>query len=165
MKTCGDTQRNLSAYFDGELDPAPRQRVAAHLAACPFCQARLKDFSRISSLLRQGRLCTIPPGLWLQIAKAAPKQGPLTLRRWLIRTGAVAAGFSIYLLGHSGMTTVIQSGRASQFSELKQTEQVLQDTASVLAGRGLTEEVASSLTERPELLIFDKLQEQEMLRR
>jgi anti-sigma factor RsiW len=37
----------LSAYLDGELDPARRRRLEAHLAACPECSALLADLRAI----------------------------------------------------------------------------------------------------------------------
>ncbi len=39
----------LSAYLDGELDARVRQRVAAHLAACPACSAQLERLRALSA--------------------------------------------------------------------------------------------------------------------
>lgn len=37
----------LSAYLDGELPPAEMSAVAAHVAACPECAARLAEFAAV----------------------------------------------------------------------------------------------------------------------
>lgn len=39
----------LSAYLDGELDARARQRLAAHLAACPVCTAQLQRLQALSA--------------------------------------------------------------------------------------------------------------------
>lgn len=39
----------LSAYLDGELDAAARQRLAAHLAACPQCASRLAALQALTA--------------------------------------------------------------------------------------------------------------------
>jgi anti-sigma factor RsiW len=54
----------LSAYLDGELDAADRQRVDAHLAACAGCRAALDD---LHQMVRRARaLDDRPPArdLW-----------------------------------------------------------------------------------------------------
>ncbi|MDP1735727.1 MAG: zf-HC2 domain-containing protein [Sulfuritalea sp.] len=42
----------LSAYLDRELDADGRQRVAAHLAACPVCAARFAELQALSAGFR-----------------------------------------------------------------------------------------------------------------
>jgi anti-sigma factor RsiW len=42
----------LSAYLDGELDAGGRLRVAAHLATCPGCAARLAELQALSAGFR-----------------------------------------------------------------------------------------------------------------
>lgn len=159
MMTCGDAQLYLSAYFDGELDTVHRQGVATHMAGCPACKTCLEDFSRIRDVLQSGRKFTIPRGLWRQIADATfrPRRR-LRLRRWLLRTGAVAAGFTIYVLGHAVMTSAVQSRKASQLAEVTQVEDVLQEAALALAGRGLAGEGLSLVGHRPELVLVGELE-------
>lgn len=42
----------LSAYLDHELDAGERRRIAAHLAACPACTARLAELQALSAGFR-----------------------------------------------------------------------------------------------------------------
>ncbi len=47
MMTCERTEELLSAYLEGELAPAERAEVEAHLAACPEC-------AELAALVREG---------------------------------------------------------------------------------------------------------------
>lgn len=38
----------LSAFVDGELEPAVRESVATHLATCPRCQAEVNELRELS---------------------------------------------------------------------------------------------------------------------
>jgi hypothetical protein len=46
--TSGHEHERLSAYLDGELAPAERARVAAHLEACAECTARLAELAAVN---------------------------------------------------------------------------------------------------------------------
>lgn len=41
----------LNEYYDGELSPARRRQVEAHLQACPACRAELEQVRQLSALL------------------------------------------------------------------------------------------------------------------
>lgn len=43
------TDIDLSAYLDAELPAPARQRIGAHLAACPRCTGRLAEFASLSA--------------------------------------------------------------------------------------------------------------------
>jgi hypothetical protein len=47
MMTCERTEELLSAYLEGDLAPAERAEVEAHLAACPEC-------AELAGLVREG---------------------------------------------------------------------------------------------------------------
>jgi len=66
----------LSAYLDGELDPARRRQVAAHLATCASCARELAQLQAGDEALAS-----------LQPSPRAPDLRPL-LRRRLRRQGA-----------------------------------------------------------------------------
>jgi anti-sigma factor RsiW len=42
----------LAEYHDGELSPARRRQVEAHLAECPACRAELEQMRQLSALLQ-----------------------------------------------------------------------------------------------------------------
>ena len=46
----------LDEYYDGELSPARRRQVEAHLAECPACRAELEQMRRVSALLSEAPL-------------------------------------------------------------------------------------------------------------
>ena len=45
----------LSAFVDGELDPAEGRRIQAHVDTCASCSARVSEFARISTHLSAGQ--------------------------------------------------------------------------------------------------------------
>ena len=45
----------LDEYYDGELSPARRRQVEAHLAQCPDCRAELEQMRQLSALLNEVR--------------------------------------------------------------------------------------------------------------
>src|SRR2546423_9033353 len=84
----------LSAYLDHELDGAAQARVAAHVAECQACQARLEGLRQTTYAVRAlplqtpPRAFTIPaqrertsrswaPAAWLGGAAGPPLVGPL----------------------------------------------------------------------------------------
>jgi hypothetical protein len=51
---CPDKQL-LSVYHDGELPSPWKEKMAAHLAVCPACQAVVDSYARLSGVMRTGR--------------------------------------------------------------------------------------------------------------
>ena len=47
MTDCAEMRPTISAHHDGELEPAQRELVAAHLADCPVCSTYLRDLGQI----------------------------------------------------------------------------------------------------------------------
>lgn len=92
----------LSAYLDDELDAGEQRRLAAHLAACPACAARLAELRALSADFRalpeeslgfdlagviEGRLAASPRPL-----AARRGQGWRTrYTRWPVAVGAAAS--------------------------------------------------------------------------
>ncbi len=52
LNDCGFSDR-VQKLHDGVLDTLERERVAAHVAACPACAAELASLTRLSALLAQ----------------------------------------------------------------------------------------------------------------
>ncbi|HEY3107333.1 MAG TPA: zf-HC2 domain-containing protein, partial [Chloroflexota bacterium] len=104
----------LSAYLDGELEPAGRQAVDDHLAGCAECRAELDGLRQTRDLLRAVRPVA-PPRSFAITAEmaAAARPVPLTLpprqsgtfRALRNATGAAAAMFvalmMVNLIGYS----------------------------------------------------------------
>jgi anti-sigma factor RsiW len=45
------TEQQLSAYHDGELAPADREALSAHLLLCKLCMDRIEQLKQISSII------------------------------------------------------------------------------------------------------------------
>lgn len=53
MADCSEIRPLLSAFGDGELEPAELLRVARHVAQCPDCEREAADFSAVGIHLRE----------------------------------------------------------------------------------------------------------------
>jgi putative zinc finger protein len=63
---CRHARQELGVYLLGAIEPAQRELVERHLAACPQCRAELAGLAGLPSLLRR-----VPVGEVLQLAPAA----------------------------------------------------------------------------------------------
>ena len=50
-KTCEQLSMELSAYFDGELDPADRAAIELHVSECEACSRKLEQMRKLRSAL------------------------------------------------------------------------------------------------------------------
>jgi len=62
--TCPECEL-VSAYFDGEIDPASAE--FAHIKACPECKKRLQSYQNISDILKEELLSATPKNLSVTI--------------------------------------------------------------------------------------------------
>jgi anti-sigma factor RsiW len=65
----------LSAYLDGELDPARRRQVEAHLATCAICAQELAQLQAGNAALHALQPPPAPPELHPQLRKRLRRQG------------------------------------------------------------------------------------------
>lgn len=92
-------REHLGMYLDGELSAEAHQAVAAHLEACPECQAELAGLRRLSQTLRQAPLPTELPSAahftdqLMDQLPARPAPAPFRMSRaaYLIPLGLLAA--------------------------------------------------------------------------
>jgi hypothetical protein len=101
----------LGAYHDGELRGFARAEVEAHLAACPRCRHDLNDLDALTGVLRA--LPQIEPApqihgaLLARVTATRPRRA--RPRGWVLAAAlaalaAVAAGYDILMVPHSGLS-------------------------------------------------------------
>jgi anti-sigma factor RsiW len=89
--TC-EKAAQIHAYHDGELPPAEREAVEAHLRGCAACGELLEDLRRVSELVAGAPMAGISPIAIARLEKsfyAARDRGVLRVASWL--TAAAAA--------------------------------------------------------------------------
>lgn len=59
----GHVGEGISAYLDGELEPAELSRVTQHLAGCETCRGDLESFALVRSRLRSLPMLELPEEL------------------------------------------------------------------------------------------------------
>jgi hypothetical protein len=87
-ETCNRVANLLVEYADGELSGADADRVAAHLAECPGCQAELRLLQRsleLAQTIWQGTVPIFPQGKW-----DCPPPNKLGRRRIQVAIGVAA---------------------------------------------------------------------------
>lgn len=99
MDTHDEFAALLDAFVDGELSPAEADRVRAHLAACPACQAYVTDALAIREAFPEAEDTVLPEGFTdavMTAVRAHPRKNKvLPWRKVLL---PLAACFALVLL-------------------------------------------------------------------
>jgi len=75
---CGRIDERLDAWIDGTCEPAERERVERHLAACPDCRRRADEIRAVVDAARDlPRELDLPRDLRPGIRAAARRRAPL----------------------------------------------------------------------------------------
>jgi mycothiol system anti-sigma-R factor len=64
---CEQALKEIELFLDGELDPAERERLRAHLGDCPPCGDRAEFRRRLKGLVARTCSQEAPPALRLRI--------------------------------------------------------------------------------------------------
>jgi anti-sigma factor RsiW len=115
---CTDLDERLADYLEGDLQPADRQAVQAHIASCVRCTALVRDLEQIRTAAGQLDELTPSRDLWVGIADRietpvlplAPRAAPnvVASRRGVerLRLAAVAAALVAVTAGVTYTLTV-----------------------------------------------------------
>ena len=84
MTPCPEPRDLLSAYLDGELDPATRQTIARHLEECARCRADVEGQRQVKRFLAPGAALAppVPAGLAGRVRARAFAGAPPPARRF-----------------------------------------------------------------------------------
>ena len=106
MTTCQDIQPRLSEFADGNVTPADRIAVDAHLSACHDCRRVLEDLHHIRRAAATLGPIAPPDHVWLQVAgqirleRPAAARAPRALRRAATRQWiGLAAALVVITIG------------------------------------------------------------------
>ena len=73
--SCVDVWREISNYVDGDLDPALRERIAAHLKSCMHCSAVVDGTRNVVRLVGDGKGFDLPQGFSQRLKQRLAKIG------------------------------------------------------------------------------------------
>jgi len=112
---CDDFEKYVSAFVDGEVDPATSRDLETHRAACSRCAVALDEERTVKRAVHAGaRRVTAPADLRERIRSSldhvdasAPPRAPATVRRWapFAAAAAIAAGLALWLPARIGPHT------------------------------------------------------------
>ncbi len=105
----------LSLYLDGELDPAQRDDVAAHLAICSECARVLDDFSILGQGIRALPDVPAPDGMRAEFSARLRKRSVFpNFGARLLASGASAVALIVVLIALAvGTSAVMQRMQAT----------------------------------------------------
>jgi hypothetical protein len=69
MRQCDQVHAQLGLYVDGELPPAARSRLEAHLNECSACRFRLRELEQLAEGLRNLEQPAVPENLWAAVQR------------------------------------------------------------------------------------------------
>lgn len=111
MNTCSDIEPLLSAYFDDELAPEQRDRVALHLEECGECREILAGIEWVEQVAADAEMPPVDEQQWARVWEGirakqdasvahAAGSGAIRRRKWLRPlTGLAAAAVLLISLG------------------------------------------------------------------
>lgn len=98
----------ISAYVDGQLDPAETRNVELHLNECGGCCAVLAEMQELTDLFKDAEQFEPSPFLWTRIAAGFEQEKPsipgrfaaamANLRRLAFRPGLAAGCFALLMI-------------------------------------------------------------------
>ena len=101
-ESCRDIEALLSAYVDGELEPADLARVEAHLTASAEARAEVARLRRLKQLTGAVRLKEAPPEAWEGFWRSAYNRSERSLG-WLL------LGLAVLVLAGWGATVLLRT--------------------------------------------------------
>ncbi|HOO15749.1 MAG: zf-HC2 domain-containing protein [Phycisphaerae bacterium] len=156
--TCQDAQKQLSAYHDGELDPARREDLVAHLQTCPACRAYLARLSLLNRVLQSGTPAEVPANLLPRVLGAlASQRRRRRIREWGIRITAAAAGLALCVTAQRLLIVRPARPDAASAEASIAVELALRELQGAVAGAGLQDRELDALARRPEVVLFEEL--------
>ena len=107
---CEEANVLMHALIDGELDAGHAREVEAHIAGCPDCAARLREFQELRKMMTpEGLRYSAPASLRARIEGKLPAPAvTMTSRRSAIKGFAFGAGASA--IAASGLLLMVMQG-------------------------------------------------------
>jgi hypothetical protein len=91
---CEDVWREISNYFEGDLDPALKQSLEQHFTQCPRCQSVRDGVSNVIKLYGDKTMLPLPAGFDARLHDRLADQvneRKISRRAWLVSVGVTGA--------------------------------------------------------------------------
>ena len=106
---CEEASALMHALIDGELDAGHAREVEAHIAGCPDCAVRLREFNELRQAMTPASLrYTAPASLRARIEGKLPAPRSVPSRRAVL--GGFAAGAGATAIAASGLLLMVMRG-------------------------------------------------------
>ena len=91
---CEDVWREISNYFEGDLDPGPKQALEDHLAQCAHCRSVRDGIHNVVELYGDKSMFHLPAGFHPRLRERLADQVEgrrVSRRAWLVSVGVTGA--------------------------------------------------------------------------
>jgi len=91
---CEDVWREISNYFEGDIDPALKQALEEHVAQCRHCQSVRDGMRNVIGLYGDKTMLTLPAGFYSRLHDRLADQvdgQKVSRRAWLVSVGVTGA--------------------------------------------------------------------------
>ena len=92
--TCEHVWREISNYFEGDVDPALKEAVEGHLAQCPRCRSVRDGMRNVIELYSDKAMFPLPVGFYPRLHGRLANQVEgrrISRRAWLVSVGVTGA--------------------------------------------------------------------------
>jgi Putative zinc-finger len=92
--TCGHVWREISNYFEGDVDPALKEALEGHLAQCPRCRSVRDGMRNVIDLYSDEAMFPLPVGFYPRLHGRLADQVEgrrISRRAWLVSVGVTGA--------------------------------------------------------------------------
>jgi hypothetical protein len=73
---CEDVWREISNYFEGDLDPASKRAMEEHFAQCPHCESVRDGMRNVIARYGDNTMFTLPVGFYPRLHGRRAKYSP-----------------------------------------------------------------------------------------
>jgi hypothetical protein len=91
---CEDVWREISNYFEGDIDPALKHLLEGHFVQCPHCQSVRDGMRNVIELYGDKTMLTLPAGFYSRLHDRLADQvdgQKVSRRAWLVSVGVTGA--------------------------------------------------------------------------
>jgi len=153
---CARYQTDLTAYADGEIDPASKQAIEGHLSVCPCCRANLSAVHLVGTALMARTQEALSPAMSarLRMALADVKQKParmplFVLPRPVYAVASLAAVAAVLMLGHHNIRHDASHVQVALGVSQSRSDTPLQVPSAAPASPTVITSISSSVSTQP----------------
>jgi anti-sigma factor RsiW len=124
--TCHEYRKWMHEYLDGELPPAEKERLFAHIEECPSCKKELHDLQKTIMLLQGHAHVEAPDDFTMRVMSSLPKENKrVRFKRWMKHHPLLVAASLFLILMASSLFSIWNQGPAQMTVSAPNIDQLI----------------------------------------